>query len=90
MSATLSTSPKNLKSLPVLNKQTLAERVELLVRRESMRYSEAVVYICDDLGLDPTDVADIITNSPLKAKIERESIQLNTVRGKKRSTTVSL
>lgn len=69
--------------LPVLNKQTLAEKVELKVRRDSMRYSEAVVNVCEEYGIDPTDIAPLIIDSPLKTKIEAESIQLNTVRGKK-------
>ena len=73
--------------LPVLNKQTLAEKVELLVQREKMRYAEAVIYICEEHGIDPMDMAKIISASPLKAKIERECIRLNTVRGKKRSST---
>jgi len=73
--------------LPVLNKQSLAEKVELLVQREKMRYAEAVVHICDEHGIDPIDMAKIISASPLKDKIERECIKLNTVRGKKRSST---
>lgn len=76
--------------LPVLNKQSLAEKVELLVQREKMRYAEAVVYICEEHGIDPTDMAKIILTSPLKAKIERECIRLNTVKGKKRTSTVSI
>jgi hydrogenase maturation factor len=75
---------------PVLNKQSLAEKVEVLVQKEKMRYSEAVVHVCDSLGIDPIDVAKIILTSPLKAKIEREAVRLNTVRGKKRITTATL
>jgi hypothetical protein len=77
-------------SLPVLNKQTLAERVELLVQKEHMRYSEAVVHVCDEHGIDPIDVAKMILTSPLKSKIEKESIQLNTVKGRKRTSTTLL
>jgi MFS superfamily sulfate permease-like transporter len=77
-------------SLPVLNKQTLAERVELLVQKEHMRYSEAVVHVCDEHGIDPIDVAKMILTSPLKTKIEKESIQLNTVKGRKRTSTALL
>jgi len=77
-------------SLPVLNKQTLAERVELLVQKEHMRYSEAVVHVCDEHGIDPIDVAKMILTSPLKSKIEKESIQLNTVKGRKRTSTMLL
>jgi hydrogenase maturation factor len=78
------------KQIPVLNKQSLAEKVELLVQREQMRYSEAVIHICEEHGIDPIDMAKIIITSPLKAKIERESIRLNTVRGKKRVSTAIL
>ena len=76
--------------LPVLNKQSLAEKVELLVQREKMRYAEAVVHICEEHGIDPIDMAKIILTSPLKTKIERECILLNTVKGKKRTSTVSI
>lgn len=69
-----------------LNKQTLAEKTEILVRRENIRYAEAVVYICEEYGIDPADAAKIIIGSPLKDKIERESIKLNSVRGKKQPT----
>jgi hypothetical protein len=76
--------------LPVLNKQSLAEKVELLVQREKMRYAEAVIHVCEERGIDPIDMAKIIQTSPLKAKIERECIRLNTVKGKKRTSTVSI
>ena len=75
---------------PVLNKQSLAEKVEILVQKEKMRYSEAVIHVCDVMGIDPADVAKIILTSPLKVKIEREAIRLNTVRGKKRTNTATL
>jgi len=81
---------KTLRDIPILNKRTLAERVELLVRKENMRYSEAIIHICDELGLDPIDLKDMIISSPLKSKIENQSIQLNTVYGKKRLTTATL
>lgn len=81
---------KTLRDIPILNKRTLAERVELLVRKENMRYSEAIIHICDELGLDPVDLKDMIITSPLKSKIENQSIQLNTVYGKKRLTTATL
>ena len=77
-------------SLPVLNKQTLAERVELLVQKEHVRYSEAVVHVCDEHSIDPIDVAKMILTSPLKSKIEKESIQLNTVKGRKRTSITLL
>jgi hypothetical protein len=81
---------RTLRDIPILNKRTLAERVELLVRKENMRYSEAIIHICDELGLDPVDLKDMIITSPLKSKIENQSIQLNTVYGKKRLTTATL
>lgn len=81
---------RTLHDIPILNKRTLAERVELLVRKENMRYSEAIIHICDELGLDPIDLKDMIISSPLKSKIENQSIQLNTVYGKNRLTTATL
>ena len=76
--------------LPVLNKRTLTEKVEQLVHRDHMRYAEAVVHVCDDHGIDPIDVAKLIDSSPLKAKIEAESIRLNVIKPRRRSTTATL
>jgi len=72
--------------LPILNKLTLAEKVELLVQKEGIRYSEAVIHICDDYGIEPTDIAQLIIDSPLEQKIADQAIKLNVLKGKKRQT----
>ena len=74
-------------SLPVLNKQSLAEKVELLVQKHGIRYSEAVIDVCEEYGIEATDMAKLIIDSPLKAKIEKQAIQFNTVKGKKQSSS---
>lgn len=76
-------------SIPVvLTKNSLAERVENLVLRDKMRYSEAVIHVCDDLGIDPIDIAKLITRGPLRSKIEAEAIRHNTIKTKSTSVTL--
>ena len=74
---------------PVLTKHSLAERTEALVAKDGMRYSEAVCHICDELGIEPTDVAILIRSGPLRDKIEAEALKLNCLKGP-RSNTASL
>ena len=55
-----------------LTKQSLVEKVEFLVSKDKMRYSEALVYICTELVVDPEDIVKLITPA-LKSKIEIEA-----------------
>lgn len=59
-----------------LTKQSLVEKVEFLVSKDKMRYSEALVYICTELVLDPEDIVKLITPA-LKSKIEIEARSRN-------------
>jgi len=56
----------------VLTKQSLVEKVEFLVSKDKMRYSEALVYICTEMVLDPEDIVKLITPA-LRSKIEIEA-----------------
>jgi hypothetical protein len=55
-----------------LNQTDFVSRVELLVRKDRLRYTEAICQICDELGLDPEEIAPLVTKQ-LKEKITLEN-----------------
>lgn len=59
-----------------LTKQSLVEKVEFLVSKDKMRYSEALIHICSELVIDPEDIVKLITPA-LKSKIEIEARSRN-------------
>lgn len=59
-----------------ISQEQLIERVGLHVSRDDMGYSEAIIHICNDLSIDPEDIASLITG-PLKAKIQVEAVRNN-------------
>lgn len=73
--------------VPILTKHSLAEKVEHLVHRDHIKYSEAIVQICDDLQIDPADVAKLVTG-PLHAKVEAEAIRYRVIPRKHNTATL--
>jgi DNA-binding Xre family transcriptional regulator len=71
---------------PVITKQELAILTERLVRSDNLSYVEAIIHICDDLDLDPEDIAKMVTG-PLKDKVEIEAMRNNII---PKSNTASL
>lgn len=61
-----------------LSKQQLFERVFEIVQQDGVRYSQAIIDVCEEENMEPEDVAKLITG-PLLEKIENESMDLNTV-----------
>jgi hypothetical protein len=55
-----------------LNQTDFISRVELLVRKDQLRYTEAICQICDEHGLDPEEIAPLVTKQ-LKEKITLEN-----------------
>ena len=55
-----------------LSQTDFISRVELLVRKDQLRYTEAICQICDELGLDPEEIAPLVTKQ-LKEKITLEN-----------------
>ncbi|MFN9906973.1 MAG: late promoter transcription accessory protein, partial [bacterium] len=43
----------------ILTKASLAEKVESLVKSEKMSYIEAVIHICNEMGVDPADIGKL-------------------------------
>ena len=59
-----------------MSKKKFTKMVEDAVRKKSMGYMEAVVYLCDDNQLEIEDVKKYIATS-VKEKIEMEAMKLN-------------
>ena len=60
----------------LLTSATLAHLVENLVKKEKLTYIEAIIHICDERGIDPADVARLVTPG-IKAKLESEGMASN-------------
>jgi hypothetical protein len=64
----------------ILTKKKFAKLVEDKVLDLRLGYIDDVIEVCNDRGLDPSDVGNLI--SPIiKEKIEAEAIGLNMIKG---------
>lgn len=61
---------------PVITKQELAIHAERLVRSDGLSYIEAIIHICNELDIDPEDIAKMVTG-PLRDKLEAEAQRAN-------------
>jgi hypothetical protein len=61
---------------PVITPPELATKVYTLVQEEHLSYVEAIIHICDELDIDPTDMGKLVTGS-LKDKVEAEAQRNN-------------
>ena len=59
-------------------KKSLAEKVCLLVHTDGMKYSEALLDVCEEFEIDPHDIAKLV-KGPLKAKLEAEAMKFNVI-----------
>jgi len=64
------------KIIPIITKAELISRTEALVYDEGLGYAEAIVNICEELSIEPEDIAKLITG-PLKNKLEAEAQKNN-------------
>lgn len=60
----------------LLTKTSLAALVENLVHSEKMTYTEAVLHVCEERQIDPSDVGKLIAPT-IKSKIEAEAMKVN-------------
>lgn len=64
----------------ILTKKKFAKLVEDKVISHKLGYIDAVIEVCNDRGIDPADVGNLI--SPIiKEKIEAEAVGLNMIKG---------
>ena len=59
-------------------KKSLAEKLCLLVHQDGMKYSEALLEVCEQNEIDPHDIAKLV-KGPLKAKLEAEAMRYNVI-----------
>ena len=60
----------------LLTKASFAQLVEGLVHKEQMTYIEAILHICEDRGIDPSDVSKLVAPA-IKSKVEAEGMAAN-------------
>lgn len=60
----------------LLTKTSFTQLVEDLVHKEKMTYIEAIIHICEERGIDPSDVGKLVTPA-IKAKLEVEGMASN-------------
>lgn len=63
--------------VPVLSKNDLIRQTEYLVLTENLSYSEAIISICNERGIEPEDIAKMVANTPLKDKLRAEAQRNN-------------
>ena len=71
---------------PKITLAELIEKVDFLVKNDNMSYAESIVEICEQLELEPEDVAKLVKKGPLKNKLEVEAMNRNIIK----RTTASL
>jgi len=71
---------------PIIDLQALHIRVEHLVTKDKMSYCEAICEVCEQLEIEPQDIAKIIKGT-LKEKLHVEAQRLNIIT---KSTTGTL
>jgi len=83
----MSSSPKKKVVIePVITPKKLAERVEFLVEKDKMTHTEAIIEVCEELELEPEDMAKLVKKGPLKEKLQAEALNRNIIK----STTAKL
>jgi hypothetical protein len=83
----MSSSPKKKVVIePVITPKKLAERVEFLVEKDQMTHTEAIIEVCEELELEPEDMAKLVKKGPLKEKLQAEALNRNIIK----STTAKL
>ena len=60
----------------ILTKQSFSLMVEELVHSSGMSYMEAILHICDERNIDPSDVGKVVSPS-IRSKLEIEAQNKN-------------
>lgn len=64
----------------ILTKKKFTKLVEEKVAETKLGYIDAVLEVCNDRGLDPADVSNLISTI-IKDKIEAEAVSMNMIKG---------
>jgi hypothetical protein len=68
---------------PVIDLKELTRRTQRYVLNEEMSYAEAIVEICEQMEIEPEDMARII-KGPLKDKLNAEAESRNIIKSQTR------
>lgn len=60
----------------ILTKASFTQLIEGLVHKEQMTYIEAILHICEERGIDPSEVSKLVTPA-IKSKLEVEGMAAN-------------
>ena len=60
----------------LLTKASFTQLVEDLVHKEKMTYIEAILHVCEERGIDPSDVGKLVVPG-IKSKLEAEGMAAN-------------
>lgn len=71
-----SDAPEEKNESNFLSKKMFSKSVEDTVRKMSMSYMDAVVYLCDEMTIEIEDVKKYLS-TPIKERIEAEAMNLN-------------
>ena len=71
-----SDAPEEKEESNFLSKKRFSKMVEDTVRKMSMSYMDAVVYLCDEMTIEIEDVKKYLS-TPIKERIEAEAMNLN-------------
>lgn len=64
----------------VKSKQELIKEIEALTQEEGVNYIDALLHYCTKHGLEPEYVGQLIKNTSLKAKVESNARELNSLK----------
>lgn len=62
----------------IITKKRFSEAVEKLVISKNMPWMDAVIVVCDNNSIDPSEVNRLLSES-IKGKIEAEAMKLNLI-----------
>lgn len=65
-----------------INQTDFLSRVELLVRKDKLRYSEAICQICHEYQIDTEDVVSLVSDT-LKERLRLDAIRNKGIPGSK-------
>ena len=72
-----------------LTKEQLINRIFEIVERDEVRISRAIIDVCEQDGIEPEDMAEMITG-PLRDKLMNEAMDFHTVRDDRGNTLFGL
>lgn len=70
-----------------IRKDELINKVLLYVKNEGLTHFEAILEVCEEHGIDPEDVSQLITG-PLKEKLRVEAMSRNIIPNKERPNNI--